>query len=155
MTDRNNSERPFRVGYGKPPKHTQFAKGKSGNPKGRGKGGRNFTTEIEEELNARVPITENGTRKKVTKRKGVAKRLVNAALADFKAIPTLLNQVRLQEERSNVESGPEVLCRPEDQLVMADIIRRIREAEIGPTDSPEKPAEPTAGNSDPNVGGTV
>lgn len=29
--------RPYQVGYGRPPKHTQFKKGQSGNPKGRPK----------------------------------------------------------------------------------------------------------------------
>ena len=28
----------YEVGYGKPPKHTRFKKGQSGNPKGRPKG---------------------------------------------------------------------------------------------------------------------
>ena len=131
MTDQDNPDRPFDVGYGKPPKHTQFAKGKSGNPKGRGKGVRNFATEIQEELNTRVPITENGIRKKITKRKAVAKQLVNkAAAGDPKSIPVLLNEARQHEAGSATAPGPEVLCRPEDQLVMANIVKRIREAEV-------------------------
>ena len=55
-------------GYGKPPKHTQFKPGQSGNPKGRPKGRRNLATEINEVLNATVPITENGRPRKVTSR---------------------------------------------------------------------------------------
>jgi hypothetical protein len=35
---------PYNVGYGKPPVQTRFRKGQSGNPKGRGKGSRNFAT---------------------------------------------------------------------------------------------------------------
>ena len=160
MTDQDNSDRPFEVGYGKPPKHTQFAKGKSGNPKGRGKGVRNFATEIQEELNTRVPITENGIRKKITKRKAVAKQLVNkAAAGDPKAIPVLLNEARQHEAGSAAGPGPEVLCRPEDQLVMANIIKRIREAEIAEVATSETPPESSADNlktdtPQPKTGGT-
>jgi Family of unknown function (DUF5681) len=145
MTDQDKSNRPFEVGYGKPPKHTRFVKGKSGNPKGRGKGVRNFATEIQDELNTRVPITENGRRKKITKRKAIAKQLVNkAATGDPKAIPVLLNETRLHEAGSAATApGPEVLCRPEDRLVMANIVKRIREAEIP---SPEALPEPSTGN---------
>jgi Family of unknown function (DUF5681) len=142
MTDRNNSNRPFNVGYGKPPKHTQFTKGKSGNPKGRGKGVRNFATEIQEELDRRVPIVENGERKRITKRKAVAKQLVNkAANGDAKSIPILLNEARQYEAVSATGPGPEVLCRPEDQLVMANIVKRIREAEVGEITNPKPPPE--------------
>lgn len=154
MTNDDNSDRPYAVGRGKPPKHTQFVKGKSGNPKGRGKGVKNFATEIEQELNTRVPITENGKRKKITKRKAIAKQLVNkAATGDPKAIPVLLNQTRLQEERAPTGPGPEVLCRPEDQLVMANIIKRIRETEITPPESSAEPGtdDPPANTSQPEA----
>jgi hypothetical protein len=144
MIDQDSSDPPFEVGYGKPPKHTRFVKGKSGNPKGRGKGVRNFATEIQEELNTRVAITENGKRKTITKRKAVAKQLVNkAASGDQKAIPVLLNETRLHESGSGAGPGSAVLCRPEDQLVMANIVRRIREVEIAAS---EPPSEPTAEN---------
>lgn len=145
MTDQDNTDRPFEVGYGKPPRHTQFAKGKSGNPKGRGKGVRNFATEIQEELNTRVPITENGIRKKITKRKAVAKQLVNkAAAGDPKSIPVLLNEARQHEVGSATAYGLEVLCRPEDQLVMANIVKRIREAEVAEVTTPATSPAPSA-----------
>ena len=35
MTTRKQKPAPYQVGYGKPPLHTQFQKGKSGNPNGR------------------------------------------------------------------------------------------------------------------------
>ena len=154
MTDPENPDRSFEVGYGKPPKNTQFVKGKSGNPKGRGKGVRNFPTEIQAELNTRVPVTENGTRKKITKRKAVAKRLVNNAVTgDPKAIPVLLNEVRQHETGPGVGPGSEVLCRPEDHLVMANIVKRIRETAL-----PEPETTPTADNGSndvpaPEIGG--
>ncbi len=158
MTDQDDSDPPFEVGYGKPPKHARFVKGKSGNPKGRGKGVRNFATEIQEELNTRVPITENGIRKTISKRKAVAKQLVNkAAAGDQKAIPVLLNETRLYEGGSGAGSKSAVLCRPEDQLVMANIVKRIREIEIAASDvQPERPAEnPNPDNSCPENGGTL
>ena len=35
-----------KVGYGKPPLHSRFTRGQSGNPKGRPKGVRNFKTDV-------------------------------------------------------------------------------------------------------------
>ena len=34
----------YAVGYGKPPKHTRFKKGRSGNPRGRPRGAKNLST---------------------------------------------------------------------------------------------------------------
>jgi hypothetical protein len=155
MSNQDDSGRPYVIGYRKPPQRTQFVKGKSGNPKGRGKGVRNFATEFQEELNTRIPITENGTRKKVTKQRVIVKRVVNDAVSgDPKAIPVVLNQARLHEERSASESGPEILSQPADQLVMANIVKRIREADVAPVERTETAADSTVNNSDPEVGGT-
>ena len=42
--------RDYEIGYGRPPKHTQFKKGQSGNPEGRPKGIKSLSTELDDEL---------------------------------------------------------------------------------------------------------
>ncbi len=77
----------YEVGYGKPPVHSRFQKGQSGNPKGRAKGSRNFATIFTEALMKPVVITENGQRKKISKFAAAMTQLANdAARGDKKSI---------------------------------------------------------------------
>jgi Family of unknown function (DUF5681) len=136
------------VGYGRPPRHSQFAKGRSGNPKGRPKGSKNFGLVLEDELNTKISINENGKRKSITKREAVAKQIVNkAASGDTKAIPIVLNEARAREKAGiGLETDPSQ--RVEDQQVMSGILERIRRrlgestpAAPQPTDSNNLPFE--------------
>src|SRR5947209_14467511 len=72
--------RGYEVGYGKPPKNSQFAKGKSGNPKGRPKGSQNIATVLASVMREKVQLDENGRRRTTTKGKAVVLRVTNAAL---------------------------------------------------------------------------
>jgi Family of unknown function (DUF5681) len=86
------------VGYRRPPKATQFTAGNSGNPNGRPKGSKNFSTLFAEELAQTVTLTENGKRKKMPKQQALAKQLVNKALSnDPKAAALVLDQIRRSE----------------------------------------------------------
>jgi hypothetical protein len=97
----------YEVGYGKPPRHTRFAKGQSGNPRGRPSGAKNFTTLLEEALDEPVTVTENGGRRKVSKRQAIVTQLVNrSATADFRAIKLLFDIVR-DIERQTEPASPE------------------------------------------------
>jgi Family of unknown function (DUF5681) len=85
----------YEVGYGKPPRHSRFPKGQSGNPRGRPSGAKNFATLLKEALNEPVIVTDNGGRRKVSKRQAIITQLVNrSATADFRAIKILLDIVR-------------------------------------------------------------
>ena len=55
-----SEDRNYEVGYRKPPKHTRFKPGQSGNPKGRKPGSRNVMTLLEEILFDTVKVRENG-----------------------------------------------------------------------------------------------
>ena len=75
MADEN-----YEVGYGRPPKHTRFRKGQSGNPRGRPKGRRNLASDLADELNERIVVREGERRRTVTKQRGILKTLVAQGL---------------------------------------------------------------------------
>ena len=70
----------YEVGYGKPPKHTQFKKGQSGNSKGRPKGRKNMRTIVNDILNRTVTIRENGRTRRVKFQEAFAHQLAAKAL---------------------------------------------------------------------------
>lgn len=88
------SRKDYEVGYGKPPKHTRFKKGSSGNPKGRPKGTKNLATDLQEELSEKLTLREGDRIAKVTKQRALLKALVAKALkGDSKAAAVILKLV--------------------------------------------------------------
>jgi hypothetical protein len=121
----------YEVGYGKPPRHTRFAKGQSGNPRGRPRGAKNFTTLLEEALNEPVTVTENGGRRKVSKRQAIVTQLVNrSATADFRAIKLLFDIVRDIERQTEPASDETAEFSEADQKVLEQIRSRFSKGEL-------------------------
>ena len=90
-----DKQRDYEVGYGKPPRSTRFKKGQSGNPRGRSSGSKNLSTLLSEALNEPVTVTENGRRRKVSKREAIIRQLVNqSANGDWRAVKMLLEILR-------------------------------------------------------------
>ena len=83
----NNEEN---IGYGNPPKATRFAKGKSGNPKGRPKGSRNTYKLLEDLLEEKIVLLQNGKEVRLSKKAAILLQAVNSAVkGDLKAIQQL------------------------------------------------------------------
>jgi hypothetical protein len=60
-------EPPYEVGYGRPPRATQFKRGQSGNPKGRPKGSRNVSSELVDFFFGKVTVNDGGRSRRVTR----------------------------------------------------------------------------------------
>lgn len=116
----------YEVGYGRPPKSGRFAKGKSGNPKGRPKGSRNLASIVMQE--SRQPVRINGPKgaRTITKLQAVVMQLGNkAAQGEPRATREFLPLVQRAEDAVSSESAPQMVHEL-DQRVMDSLRRRFK-----------------------------
>ena len=94
MSDKHGGD--YEVGHGCPPKHTQFKKGQSGNPRGRPKSRKSGSTAVSELLNEPVRVkTGEKTRDMLPFEVGLRQLVKRALNKDLRAI---LKFVKLCEE---------------------------------------------------------
>src|SRR5215470_7599963 len=91
----------YQVGYGKPPKHSRFKPGRSGNPGGRRRGLRNLSTDVKRTLGTPVKVTEGGGTRTISTQEGILLKLREKALrGDPRALDRLLELARLNNDGS-------------------------------------------------------
>src|SRR6516164_8820512 len=124
----SENKRDYEVGRGKPPVHTRFKKGQSGNP--RGPRPKNLPALLVEALNEKVVVTIDGECCEITKREAVAKQLVNKSTgADLRATKMLIDTLKDAEKKAGVTQPPEPApFTAVDEEVMATFIARLRQS---------------------------
>lgn len=91
----------YEVGYRKPPAHTRFKKGQSGNPKGRRKGTQNLATDLAEELGERIRVREGDREYWASKQRAILKALMaRASKGDVRAISVLFSIAKAVKSES-------------------------------------------------------
>ena len=104
---RKPSSREYAVGYGRPPIHTRFAPGVSGNPRGRPRGSKNLKTDVLEEIGEKVTVREGEMSRSISKQRAIVKAVVLRAIrGDAKAVSTLITLLLRFQEAAPGEGAP-------------------------------------------------
>lgn len=116
---------PERIGYKRPPQHSRFRKGQSGNPSGRPKGRPqlNLLEEIDKVLAEPIIVNKNGRPQKISRLAAIAHKLVEGALKNDSRATALT--VKLLLERQLGPAQPEeVLTSEQEEALIARFLAR-------------------------------
>ena len=117
----------YQVGPGRPPLHTRFRKGQSGNP-----GGRSIKTLpalLADALDETIFVTIDGRRRKLTKREAIIAQMVDkSASADLRATKMLIVMMKDAEHKAGVAAPPPEPRRLDeaDKEVVQQFVARLR-----------------------------
>jgi hypothetical protein len=144
MAEDSGDDEPYRVGYGKPPKHTRFRPGQSGNPRGRRKGARGLKTDLAAALGERQTIQVNRQPVTASRQRLLLMTLAaRGAAGDVKAAAILLPLIERVlgiedrgQSRQRLSAG--------DQAILTEMLGRIGAADLA-TGEPDPSGE---GNDD-------
>ena len=124
----SKKSKDYDVGYGKPPRSSQFQKGCSGNPKGRPRGSKDLNAMLLDPLMRKVQITQGGRTRKVPQVEAFMMLVTKAALSGdaaagnkmIRMLPMLVKIAQAEALGKNAEDGatksPEITPTDKDML---------------------------------------
>jgi hypothetical protein len=138
-----------KVGFGRPPKHSRFEAGTSGNPGGRPKHRPTFRDDFNAELREWLLLRENGRERRLSKQRALIKALMALAIkGNVRAITAVLASTRNFELGQDDE--PEKTVDPMDLDVLEAFVSRERRRTSN--DGGEKTSAPSPGARSPKGG---
>ena len=132
MTKRTTRKGKSGVGYRRPPVHTRFKPGQSGNPRGRPKGARSADAIIKAVIGRKVTLHEGGVGRKVDLLEAVVLRLAQDALKGNPKTAALLIKLAQGFSDSEDTTDPQVLS-SQDQKLLDNFLTRAMQKQGGKT----------------------
>jgi|SRR5688572_13714967 len=145
---RSGSKNGYEVGYGKPPTHSRFQPGQSGNPNGRRKGVRNLKTDVMRTLRTPVKVKEGDRTRTRSTQEGALMVLREKALrGDPRALDRLL-ELAVSFNNDIAEIGPAQALFADDQAILAAYVASAIAMTPATADPPDDPASKAGAGAD-------
>ena len=146
---RTSDGNDYEVGYGKPPKRTQFQPGVSGNPRGRPRGSRNLRPAVREdqlaklicqEAKRKINVREDGRTRKITMGEAICRSLAAKAAQGNRLYQKLFFDLYSKSEASERERDERILDGIIDYKCQAErVLERCKVTGEKPSDLPIHP----------------
>lgn len=122
----SKSEEPYSVGFCRPPRHSQFRPGQSGNPKGRAKESQNPRTIIKLFCNEKMQIREGGRVRSITKFEALLHQMFSRAFkGDSRACASIMVFMKYSGYGDDHnETATDILLGSQFQEISADFLER-------------------------------
>jgi hypothetical protein len=115
----------YEVGYGKPPQHTRFKKGRSGHPEGRPKGTPNLRSAIRRAAEEKVKVHIGDRTLTMRSIEAMAYKLVQKALGgDIKAVKAVIELGGLDQSFADAAAQGAATMRAEDLHLLRRALER-------------------------------
>lgn len=122
------ASRDYEVGYGKPPKASQFKKGQSGNPAGRKKGSRSHSEILAKAMNKKVTVMVNGRNRTMSMIEvAFTQQMKKAAEGDRHAVKLMMGLLNEANDRDEARQAGSPLDAAERQAGDLMILAALRE----------------------------
>ena len=143
----SDSAGDFKVGYKRPPRHSQFRPGQSGYPGGRERGVRNLRTDVKATLAGSVALNEKGKAKRVSTQEAMLLRLKEKALkGDTRSLEQFIRLAQMfNDDSPNDTSGGQDMI-AEDREILEAYAEVLRSRPSGATDGHFVPDESEGSN---------
>jgi hypothetical protein len=112
------------VGFGRPPVHSRFQAGQSGNPKGRRKGVNNLRSDVKKTLKIGVKVNDQGKSRTASTQEAALLRLREKALkGDARSLDRLLDLAGLYNDEAPPPAADEPLSADDDAILAGFLAR--------------------------------
>ena len=126
----NDIEKPYRVGYGRPPTNNQFKPGISGNPKGRRSKAPTFAEVTEQVLNETIELRVGDQLLRMSNRQALVRSAIRQALTGKPKLLTVLPAImRYENENLQGHTDADLSLAAEDEAILTDFLARHRAPE--------------------------
>lgn len=114
------------TGYKIPPTHSQFKPGQSGNIKGRPKGRRNTYSVLDDLLNQKIQVTQDGNQIKINKKTAILLQAVNRAVkGDIRAIQHIFPHMLAVDENNEHLAAVRQVLSTNDRAILENLKNRL------------------------------